>query len=430
MGRPSYLHASSFTNLTSTDILEKLYPLKLFLNTILGGNNLNQLNDQLSLLQPSSILKFDAEVSLIPGMTKLTLGEPDFNTPEHIKVAGMNAIEENHTHYAPTAGELSLREAASTFLKEKYDLDYKADKEILVTAGATEAIFAALFGVLNPGEKVLIPTPIFPGYIPVTILSRCTPVFIDTSSNNFVLSPEMVKEAILEHGKSIKAIVLNYPNNPTGVTYTKDEVLSLAHELEKHDLFVLSDEIYSELTYDGTHVSIAKYLPKQTLLINGVSKSHAMTGWRIGLLCGPAEIIQEINKVHQFLITSTSTMSQKAALAAFKDGKNDAQVMKNEYVKRRDFVHEHIKKLGFTCPKPNGAFYLFAKIPEGYIQDSMSFCIDLAKKEKLALIPGGSFGPGGEGYVRISYAASMKTLITAMEKLTNYIKDNEIVLNS
>ncbi|WP_034550219.1 pyridoxal phosphate-dependent aminotransferase [Carnobacterium funditum] len=385
----------------------------------------NLLNQQLSLLQSSSILKFDAEVSLIPGMTKLTLGEPDFNTPEHIKLAGMNAIEENHTHYAPTAGELPLRQAAAIFLKEKYDLDYKPDSEILVTAGATEAIYVALFGLLNPGEKVLIPTPIYPGYIPVTILSRCTPIFIDTSSNHFVLSPEMIQEAILEHGESIKAIVLNYPNNPTGVTYTRDEVVNLANELKKHDLFVLSDEIYSELTYSGSHVSIAKYLPEQTLLINGVSKSHAMTGWRIGLLCGPAEIIQEINKVHQFLITSTATMSQKAALAAFTDGINDAQLMKNEYLKRRDYVYERIQKIGFTCPKPNGAFYLFAKIPEGYIQDSMSFCVDLAQKNKVALIPGDSFGPGGEGYVRISYAASMKTLITAMEKLTNYIENNK-----
>lgn len=385
----------------------------------------NFLNQQLTLLQPSSILKFDAEVSLIPGMTKLTLGEPDFNTPEHVKLAGMKAIESNETHYAPTAGELPLRKAASIFLKEKYDLNYNPDSDILVTAGATEAIYTALFGILNPGEKVLIPTPIFPGYIPVTILSRCTPIFIDTSSNHFVLSPEMVQEAILEHGESIKAVVLNYPNNPTGVTYTEKEVKDLANEFEKHDLFVLSDEIYSELTYSGTHVSIAKYLPKQTLLINGVSKSHAMTGWRIGLLCGPAEIIQEINKVHQFLITSTATMSQKAALAAFKDGKNDANLMKKEYLKRRDFVHEHIQKLGFSSPKPNGAFYLFAKIPEGYMQDSMSFCIDLAKKNKLAFIPGDSFGPGGEGYVRISYAASMKTLITAMEKLTDYMNDNK-----
>ncbi|SEK79963.1 Aminotransferase class I and II [Carnobacterium iners] len=269
-------------------------------------------------------MEFDAEVSLIPGITKLTLGEPDFNTPEHIKTAGINAIKENHTHYAPTVGEFPLREAAASFLKEKYDLDYNPESEILVTAGATEAIYAALFGILNPGEKVLIPTPIFPGYIPVTILSRCTPIFIDTSSNHFILSPEMVKNALLEHGKSVKAIVLNYPNNPTGVTYTRDEVSQLANELKKHDLIVLSDEIYSELTYNGKHVSIAKFLPKQTLLINGVSKSHAMTGWRIGLLCGPTELIQEINKVHQFLITSTATMTQKAALAAFRDGKNDA----------------------------------------------------------------------------------------------------------
>lgn len=384
----------------------------------------SNLNEQLTLIQPSSILKFDAEVSLITGITKLTLGEPDFNTPEHIKIAGMDAIKNNHTHYAPTAGELPLREAASSFLKEKYDLSYNPKSEILVTAGATEAIYTALFGILNPGEKVIIPTPIFPGYIPVTILSRCTPIFIDTSSNHFVLSPEMVQQALLEHGESVKAVVLNYPNNPTGVTYTRDEVINLANELKKHNLIVLSDEIYSELTYSGTHVSIAKFIPDQTLVINGVSKSHAMTGWRIGLLCGPANLIQEINKVHQFLITSTATMAQKAALVAFRDGKDDAQLMKVEYLKRRDYVYDCLQKLGFTCPKPNGAFYLFAKIPSGYIQDSMDFCLDLAKKGKVAFIPGDSFGPGGEGYVRISYAASMATLITAMEKLAEYMGNN------
>ncbi|MEG0474633.1 MAG: pyridoxal phosphate-dependent aminotransferase [Carnobacterium sp.] len=387
---------------------------------------INHMNEQLSLLQPSSIRKFDAEVSQIPGMTKLTLGEPDFNTPEHVKAAGIKAIEENYSHYAPTAGELPLREAAASFLNEKYGVQYNPESEILVTAGASEAIYAALFGILNPGEKVLIPTPIFPGYIPVTVLSRCTPIFIDTSSNHFALSPKMIQEAIAEHGASVKAVVLNYPNNPTGVTYTAAEVQALAEELEKHDLFVLSDEIYSELTYNGTHVSIAKYLPEQTLLINGVSKSHAMTGWRIGLLCGPAALIQEINKVHQFMVTTTATMAQKAALAAFKDGKNDAQVMKKEYLKRRDYVYNILQELGFTCPKPNGAFYLFAKIPEGYIQESMAFCVDLAQKNKLALIPGGSFGPGGEGYVRISYAASMETLIEAMEKLTQYISENRV----
>lgn len=387
---------------------------------------INHMNEQLSLLQPSSIRKFDAEVSQIPGMTKLTLGEPDFNTPEHVKAAGIKAIEENYSHYAPTAGELPLREAAASFLNEKYGVQYNPESEILVTAGASEAIYAALFGILNPGEKVLIPTPIFPGYIPVTVLSRCTPIFIDTSSNHFALSPKMIQEAIAEHGASVKAVVLNYPNNPTGVTYTAAEVQALAEELEKHDLFVLSDEIYSELTYNGAHVSIAKYLPEQTLLINGVSKSHAMTGWRIGLLCGPAALIQEINKVHQFMVTTTATMAQKAALAAFKDGKNDAQVMKKEYLKRRDYVYNILQELGFTCPKPNGAFYLFAKIPKGYIQESMAFCVDLAQKNKLALIPGGSFGPGGEGYVRISYAASMETLIEAMEKLTQYISENRV----
>lgn len=388
--------------------------------------NLNdRLNTQLSLLQPSSILKFDMEVSKIPGMTKLTLGEPDFNTPEHVKEAGIRGIEENWSHYAPSAGELPLRTAAAEFLNEKYQVSYDPETEVIVTAGASEAIYASLTGILNPGDKVLIPTPTFPGYIPPTILNRCTPVFIDTSENHFVLSPEMIREALKEHGGTVKAVVLNYPSNPTGVTYKEEEVKILAKELEQHDLFVISDEIYSELTYSGQHVSIAKYLPEQTLLINGVSKSHAMTGWRIGLLCGPENLIKEISKVHQFMITTTTSIAQKAATAAFKDGKNDAEAMKNEYLKRRDFVFSSLQKLGFTCPMPNGAFYLFAKIPDGCIQDSMAFCVDLAEKNALALIPGGAFGPGGEGYVRISYAASMDTLKTAMKKFSDYVQTNQ-----
>lgn len=380
----------------------------------------SKMKTELSLLKPSDILKFDQDISEIPDIIKLTLGEPDFNTPEHIKEAGKRSIDNNRSHYAPSAGTPGLRKAISNFLKKKYNLFYNPDHEILVTAGATEAIYTVLTSILNPGDKVLIPTPIFPLYIPDTILAKAEPVFMDTSSNGFVLSPELLEETLAKHGDAVKAIVFNFPTNPTGVTYRREDVKALAAILEKHDLFVISDEIYSELTYGERHVSMAEYLPEQTILLNGVSKSHAMTGWRIGFICAPAAITTELGKIHQFTITSTTTMAQDAAQEAFENGMDDGAEMRVEYEKRRDFVYEEMSKAGFNCVKPEGAFYLFAKIPENMIQKSLDFCTDLAHKAKVAVIPGGSFGPGGEGYIRISYAASMEQLKEAMSRIANY----------
>ncbi|MET1249387.1 pyridoxal phosphate-dependent aminotransferase [Sporolactobacillus sp. STCC-11] len=379
-----------------------------------------KMKKELSLLKPSDILKFDQDISGIPDIIKLTLGEPDFNTPEHIKEAGKRSIDNNRSHYAPSAGTPGLRKAISKFLEKKYNLFYNPDHEILVTAGATEAIYTVLTSILNPGDKVLIPTPIFPLYIPDTILAKAEPVFMDTSSNGFVLSPELLEETLAKHGGAVKAIVFNFPTNPTGVTYRREDVKALAAILEKHDLFVISDEIYSELTHGEHHVSMAEYLPEQTIVLNGVSKSHAMTGWRIGFICAPAAITTELSKIHQFTITSATTMAQDAAQEAFENGMDDGAEMRAEYEKRRDFVYEEMSKAGFACVKPEGAFYLFAKIPETMIQKSLDFCTDLAYKAKVAVIPGGSFGPGGEGYIRISYAASMEQLTEAMSRIANY----------
>jgi aminotransferase len=379
-----------------------------------------KMKTELSLLKPSDILKFDQDISDIPDIIKLTLGEPDFNTPEHIKEAGKRSIDNNRSHYAPSAGTPGLRKAISHFLKKKYNLFYNPDHEILVTAGATEAIYTVLTSILNPGDKVLIPTPIFPLYIPDTILAKAEPVFMDTSSNGFVLSPELLEETLEKHGGAVKAIVFNFPTNPTGVTYRREDVKALAAILEKHELFVISDEIYSELTYGERHVSMAEYLPEQTIVLNGVSKSHAMTGWRIGFICAPAAITTELSKIHQFTITSATTMAQDAAQEAFENGMDDGAEMRLEYEKRRDFVYEEMSKAGFNCVKPEGAFYLFAKIPKTMIQKSLDFCTDLARKAKVAVIPGGSFGPGGEGYIRISYAASMEQLKEAMSRIAAY----------
>lgn len=381
-------------------------------------------NKQVYKIAVSTIRQFDEQVTNIKGIIKLTLGEPDFNTPEHVKTAAHDAIDNNFSHYSGMAGLTDVREAATFFMKEKYGVSYQPASEVLVTVGATEAISASLLSILEPGDKVLMPAPIYPGYEPVITLAQAEPIYIDTTSNDFVLTPEMIEAAMLEHGDQVKAIILNYPSNPTGVTYNREEVKAIAEVLKNYSIFVISDEIYSELTYEDQHVSIAEFIPDQTILINGLSKSHAMTGWRIGFIFGPENLIAEIIKVHQYLVTAASTISQKAAVRALVEGMNDAAVMKEEYRERRDFVYEQMTSLGFEVARPNGAFYIFAKIPAGYEQDSMKFCVDLAQQQAIAIIPGVAFGKEAEGYVRISYAADLATLKEAMKRIGNYIKTN------
>lgn len=382
----------------------------------------NRFNKQVYKIAVSTIRQFDEQVSGIEGIIKLTLGEPDFNTPEHVKTAAHDAINDNFSHYSGMAGLTDVREAATFFLKEKYGVSYESNSEVLVTVGATEAISASLLAILEPGDKVLMPAPIYPGYEPIVTLAQAEPVYIDTRPNNFVLTPEMIEDTMSEHGDQVKAIILNYPSNPTGVTYNREEVKAIANVLKNYPIFVISDEIYSELTYDDEHVSIAEFIPEQTILINGLSKSHAMTGWRIGFIFGPHPLVSEIIKVHQYLVTAASTISQKAAVRALVEGINDAAVMKEEYRERRDFVYEQMTSFGFEVARPNGAFYIFAKIPANFEQESMKFCVDLAQKQAVAIIPGIAFGQEAEGYVRISYAADMKTLEAAMERIGKYMK--------
>ncbi|WP_137625122.1 pyridoxal phosphate-dependent aminotransferase [Lactiplantibacillus pingfangensis] len=382
------------------------------------------MNNQLSAIQPSDILAFNAEIANIPGIVRLTLGEPDFNTPEHVKDAAIQSIKNNESHYAPSNGTMALRQAAANFLAKKYDVHYDPENEVIITAGATGGIYTALSSILNPGDEVLIPTPIFPLYIAIAKLNGAVPVFMDTSENDFVLSPEQLTQTLAAHPKA-KAVVLNFPSNPTGVTYRRDDLKALADVLADKPIFVLSDEIYSELTYGDAHVSIAQYLPEQTILLNGVSKSHAMTGWRIGVMCAPKAITAQLGKIHQFTVTTTTANAQAAAAEALSNGMDDAQVMKKEYLARRDYLYEALNKLGFKSAKPEGAFYLFSKIPAGLPQDSMAFCRELAHEARVALIPGSSFGPGGEGYVRISYAASMANLETAVKRIGDYVASKQ-----
>ena len=381
-------------------------------------------NKQLDKIQVSLIRQFDQAISEIPGVLRLTLGEPDFTTPDHVKEAAKRAIDQDQSYYTGMSGLLTLRQAASDFVKEKYQLDYNPENEILVTIGATEALSATLTAILEDGDKVLLPAPAYPGYEPIVNLVGAEIVEIDTTENGFVLTPEMLEKATLEQGDKLKAVILNYPANPTGITYSREQLEALAAVLRKYEIFVVCDEVYSELTYTGeNHVSLGTMLRDQAIIINGLSKSHAMTGWRLGFIFAPANFTAQLIKSHQYLVTAANTMAQHAAVEALTAGKDDAEPMKKEYIQRRDYIIEKMTKLGFEIIKPDGAFYIFAKIPAGYNQDSFAFLKDFAQKKAVAFIPGAAFGQYGEAYVRLSYAASMGTIREAMKRLEEYMRE-------
>lgn len=381
-------------------------------------------NKNLDKIEVSLIRQFDQSISSIPGVLRLTLGEPDFTTPDHVKEAAKAAIDANKSHYTGMSGLLELRQAASQFVKEKYNLSYDPETEILVTIGATEALSATLTAILEERDKVLLPAPAYPGYEPIVNLIGAEVVEIDTTENDFVLTPDMLEKAILEQGDKLKAVILNYPANPTGITYSREQIADLADVLKKYDVFVVCDEVYSELTYiEQPHVSIAEFLPEQTIVINGLSKSHAMTGWRLGFTFAPAAFTAQLIKSHQYLVTAANTMAQFAGVEALTVGKDDAEPMKREYIERRDYIIEKMTELDFKIIKPDGAFYIFAKIPADYNQDSFAFLKDFAHKKAVAFIPGAAFGQYGEGYVRLSYAASMDTIKEAMKRLEEYMEE-------
>ena len=381
-------------------------------------------NKQLDKIQVSLIRQFDQAISEIPGVLRLTLGEPDFTTPDHVKEAAKRAIDQNQSYYTGMSGLMTLRQAASDFVREKYQLDYNPENEILVTIGATEALSATLTAILEEGDKVLLPAPAYPGYEPIVNLVGAEIVEIDTTDNGFVLTPEMLEKAIIEQGDKLKAVILNYPANPTGITYSREQLEALTDVLRKYEIFIVCDEVYSELTYTGeNHVSLGTMLRDQAIIINGLSKSHAMTGWRLGFIFAPANFTAQLIKSHQYLVTAANTMAQHAAVEALTAGKNDAEPMKKEYIQRRDYIIEKMTDLGFEIIKPDGAFYIFAKIPAGYNQDSFAFLKDFAQKKAVAFIPGAAFGQYGEGYVRLSYAASMETIREAMKRLEEYMRE-------
>ena len=379
-------------------------------------------NANLTKVKPTNILVFDREVSAVPGIVKLTVGEPDFPVPAVAKQAAIQAIEADDSHYAPGTGSTTLRQAISHFLADRYDLHYQAANEIAVTIGATEAIYASLFALINPGDEVLIPTPTFPLYATMVEMLGGQAVTVPTAAPDFVLTPAQLKATLKAHPK-LKAIVLNYPANPTGVTYSAAQLKALATILAETNLIVISDEIYSELLYTGHHVSIAQFLPGQTLILNGASKAGAMTGYRIGFIAGPAELMQKVNMVHSIMITAPSDPAMAAAVPIFgsEAGHQATLDMKAAYQARRDFLTAALTKLGFTVATPNGAFYLFAKLPAAAGSDDVAFATRLAKEGRVATIPGSYFGAGGEGYLRLSYATSMANLELAVTRLTQFL---------
>ena len=380
----------------------------------------SKLNPLVTQVQPSPIRVFDGLISNIPGIIKLTLGEPDFPSPDAAKVAAISGIEDNQTKYAPSPGTPDLLENISDFLKRRYDLDYPSN-QISVTVGATEALASAFLTILQPGDKVIVPNPMFSLYYSIIKIQGGEPIHIDTSENGFILSPEMIQEAVDANDGQVKAVLLNYPTNPTGVTWTYDEAKAIADVCRKNDLLVVSDEVYSEFVYEGEHVSMATLLPELTLLVNGVSKSHSMTGWRIGFLAGPEEIMKYVAVGHQSLVTTASTVSQIAASAALETGDDYIVEMREAFKERRDYFYNALTSVGFTIKNPNGAFYMFAGIPEDLNQDSFQFAVDLAENAKVAGVPGTAFGIGGENFIRFSYAASLYEIKEASDRIVNYV---------
>lgn len=378
-------------------------------------------NKQLERITESKIREFDQLFRTIDGCIMMTMGEPDFGMPENVKQAAAAAIEADESHYAHSMGDLGVRMAVAKFLAERHQVSFDPQTEIIMTIGATEAIYSALVGLLNPGEKVIIPSPYFPLYRQATVVAYGEEVEVDTSDTGFLMTPEKLHQVMAEQ-ENVKAIILNFPSNPTGVTYTAEELEALAEAIAQYDIFVISDEIYSELTYGVEHVSMARLLPDRTILINGASKAFAMTGWRVGFIAANVKWIPAIFKAHQTAVTTGVTVSYKAAEEAFLNSGEDIERMRQEYEKRRDICVEALAEAGFTIPEPKGAFYVFAGLPEAFGKDDMEFCRALAKEAGVGMIPGSVFGPGGEGHVRMSFALSTEDVTEAMERVKAFTK--------
>ncbi len=373
-------------------------------------------------IKPSGIRKFFDVASEIKGAISLGVGEPDFDTPWHIREEGIYSLERGKTHYTSNSGLKELRQEISTYLNRKYDLKYDPLKECLVTVGGSEAIDMALRATICEGDEVIVVTPCYVSYEPCVVLAGGVVKTIPLKNENeFKLTKEELEAAINDKSK---ILIMNFPNNPTGAIMDKNDLLDIVDVIIKHDLLVISDEIYSELTYFGHHVSIASLpnMKERTIVINGFSKAFAMTGWRLGYACGPKEIIAQMTKIHQFAIMCAPTTSQHAAIEALKNGDEDVRLMTEEYNERRRYVLKRLNDMGLNSFTPRGAFYIFPDIRK-FKMTSEEFAYKLLQDKKVVVVPGSAFGASGEGFIRISYAYSIENLKNALNRIEEFIKE-------
>ena len=381
----------------------------------------NPLADKVVEIKPSGIRKFFDIVSEMKDAISLGVGEPDFDTPWHIRDEGIYSLEKGRTFYTSNAGLKELKMEICNYMKRKQNIEYNYNNEVIVTVGGSEAIDIALRAMLNPGEEVIIPQPCYVSYEPCTILAGGVPVIIDLKAENeFRLTAEELEAAITD---KTKCLILAFPNNPTGAIMTKEDLEKIAKVIIEKDIIVISDEIYAELTYDREHVSIASLpgMQERTILINGFSKAYAMTGWRLGYACGPANIIGQMTKIHQFAIMCAPTTSQYAAVEALKNGDEDVKEMREAYNQRRRYLVNAFREMGLDCFEPFGAFYVFPCIKE-FGMTSDEFATRFLEEEKVAAVPGTAFGDSGEGFLRISYAYSLDNLKIAMERFKRFVE--------
>ena len=380
----------------------------------------NPLSKKVETIQPSGIRKFFDIVSEMEDVISLGVGEPDFDTPWHIRDEGIYTLEKGRTFYTSNSGLMELRVAIAEYLRRRFEVSYDPLHEILVTVGGSEGIDVALRAMLDPGDEVLIPEPCYVSYVPCVVLADGVPVTIELKEENqFRLTKEELLAAITD---KTKILVMPFPNNPTGGVMRREDLEEIAQVCIEKDIYVLSDEIYSELTYGADHVSIASLpgMKERTLLINGFSKSYAMTGWRLGYICGPQVIVEQMTKIHQFAIMCAPTNSQYAAVEALRHGDADVAQMRTAYDQRRRYLMHAFKEMGLSCFEPFGAFYVFPCIKE-FGMSSDEFATRLLEEEHVAVVPGSAFGACGEGFVRISYAYSLENLKLAMERLNRFV---------
>lgn len=377
---------------------------------------------RISDIKPSGIRKFFDLLNEMDDVISLTVGEPDFVTPQHIRDAAITSLEGGKTYYTGNSGMPALRESIAEYLNRRFSLDYSPKDELIVTVGGSEAIDLAVRAIVDTDDEVIIPIPSFVCYGPIVELSHGKPVFVETKAeDNFKLTPEALEAAITP---KTKMIVIPFPNNPTGAVLTKSELEALARVIEKTNAIVLSDEIYAELTYGFKHTSIASIpsMKDRTILVSGFSKAYAMTGWRLGYLAGPTELVSQMLKIHQYAIMCAPTTSQFAAIEAMKNGDSDIAEMSAEYNRRRKFLVSGLNKIGLDCFEPEGAFYAFPNVGKSGLS-SEEFAEKLLYSKKVAIVPGNAFGSCGEGFARISYAYSVKHISLALERLEEFLTE-------